>query len=149
VTYLTLHLLHIQFLLRVFRFSRRRAWRWLSSGLVLHAFWWVFTDVSKVLAGSILRAMTVAVQGPRHGSILPAFPSLHPLIHLPDDGGSKHLLSVDKPLPNYTVQHPEDSHLHNSVKRRYASMPLSDSNSHSHCSCRSRLYVHKTALPVW
>jgi hypothetical protein len=30
----------------------------------------------------------------------------------PDDGGSQHLSNVGQFLPDYTAQHPKDSHLH-------------------------------------
>jgi hypothetical protein len=32
-----------------FRFSRRRVWRWLSSGMLCRVVWKIFTDVSEVL----------------------------------------------------------------------------------------------------
>jgi hypothetical protein len=37
---------------RDFRFSQRRVWRWLSSGLLHHVVWYKFTNVSEVLAAS-------------------------------------------------------------------------------------------------
>jgi hypothetical protein len=40
-----------------FRFSRWWVRRWLSSGMLRYIVWWKFTDVSEVLAASIIRAM--------------------------------------------------------------------------------------------
>jgi hypothetical protein len=40
-----------------FRFSRRRIWRWLSSGMLRRAGWQKFTDVTELFAVSITRAM--------------------------------------------------------------------------------------------
>jgi hypothetical protein len=37
-----------------FRFSWRQVWRWMSSGLLRHVVWWKLTDVSEVLAASII-----------------------------------------------------------------------------------------------
>jgi hypothetical protein len=44
---------------RDFRFSRRRIWRWLSSGLLRRVVWYKFTEVSEMLTASIIRAMTL------------------------------------------------------------------------------------------
>jgi hypothetical protein len=38
-------------------FSRRRVWRWLSSGLSRSVVWWKFCDVSVVVAGSLRMAI--------------------------------------------------------------------------------------------
>jgi hypothetical protein len=35
-----------------FRFSRRRVWRWLSSGMLRHVVWYIWTDVSEMLTAS-------------------------------------------------------------------------------------------------
>jgi hypothetical protein len=37
-----------------FGFSRQRVWRWLSSGLFCHIVWEKFTDISEVLAASVI-----------------------------------------------------------------------------------------------
>jgi hypothetical protein len=66
-----------------FRFSRRRVWRWLSSGMLRRVVSYKLTDVSEVLTASRIRAI------------------LHD-----DDGGSKHLWSVGQCLRDYTVPHP-------------------------------------------
>jgi hypothetical protein len=63
------------------RFSRRRVWRWLSSGLLRRVVGQKFTGVSEIRAASIIRAMI-------------------------DDGGSKYLWNVGKLLPDYMVQQP-------------------------------------------
>jgi hypothetical protein len=54
------------------RLSRRRVWRWLSSGLLRRVVWWKFTDVSEVLATSIIRAIIAAIRlhGPTHKSAI-------------------------------------------------------------------------------
>jgi hypothetical protein len=40
-----------------FRFLRRLVWRWPSSGMLRCVVWYKFTDVSEVLAASIIRAI--------------------------------------------------------------------------------------------
>jgi hypothetical protein len=59
--------------------SRRRVWRWLSSGMLRRVVWQKFTNVSEVLAASIIRAMC-------------------------DDWGSKHIWNVSKHIPDYMAQ---------------------------------------------
>jgi hypothetical protein len=36
-------------------------WRWLSSRLLHHVVWWKLTDISEVLAASIIRAILIAL----------------------------------------------------------------------------------------
>jgi hypothetical protein len=43
---------------KIFKLSRRRALTWPSSGLLRHVVWYKFTDVSEVLAASIIHAVT-------------------------------------------------------------------------------------------
>jgi hypothetical protein len=40
------------------RFSRQRVWGWLFSGMLRRIVWYKLTDVSEVLAASIIRAMS-------------------------------------------------------------------------------------------
>jgi hypothetical protein len=51
-TFFKKHPLHTK---RDLGFSRRRVWRWMSSGLLCRVVWQNFTDVSDVLAASIIR----------------------------------------------------------------------------------------------
>jgi hypothetical protein len=60
--------------------QNRWYWRRLFSGLLCHVVLQKFTNVSQMLADSIIRP------------------------HCPDDGGSKNLWNVSKLLPDYTVQ---------------------------------------------
>jgi hypothetical protein len=60
-----------------FRFSRRRVWRWLSSGLLRRVVWQKLTDVSEVLVEVYRRFR-----------------------------GSNHIWNVGKPLPDYTAEQP-------------------------------------------
>jgi hypothetical protein len=69
-----------------FRFSRRRVWSWLSSGLLRRLVWYKFTDVLEVLAASIIRVMS-------------------------GDRDRKHLWNVGKHYRTTWCNNPEDSHL--------------------------------------
>jgi hypothetical protein len=44
-----------------FRFSQRRVWRWLSSGMLWCVVWQILTDVSEYLTASVIRAMIEAL----------------------------------------------------------------------------------------
>jgi hypothetical protein len=57
-------------------------WWWLFSGMLRRVVWWKFTDVSEILAASIIKT-----------------PHLH-------DGDSKYLWNVYKFPPDYMAQHP-------------------------------------------
>jgi hypothetical protein len=48
-----------EFIMWVFRFSRRRIWRWLSSRFLRSVIWQKFTNVSEVFAASIIRPWNV------------------------------------------------------------------------------------------
>jgi hypothetical protein len=45
-----------------FRFSRRRVWGWLSSGLLRRVVWYKLADVSEVLTAPIIRAITMLME---------------------------------------------------------------------------------------
>jgi hypothetical protein len=62
-------------------------WRFQPSGMLRHVVWWKFTDVSEVLAASVIT-------------------------HCPDDVGSKHLWKT-KFYQTTRCDIPEGSHLHN------------------------------------
>jgi hypothetical protein len=83
-----------------FRISWRRAWRWLSSGLLRRVIWYKFTDVSEVLTASIIRAMCFWIKMlewiflTRRTKLLKSAFTIYYFTHYPDDGGSKHLWNV-------------------------------------------------------
>jgi hypothetical protein len=58
-----------------FRFSRRRVQRWLSSGMLRCAVWWILTDVSNVLNGLITEAANTSETSVH----LPDHPGQHPI----------------------------------------------------------------------
>jgi hypothetical protein len=67
----------------------------IASGLLHCVVWWTFTDISEMLAASIIRAVSkLYTRNPVQ------------LAHHLDGGGSKHLWNVTKLLPDYTAQQP-------------------------------------------